>query len=247
MSSPCETVLLEVDGAVATLTLNRPDVINAYNIQMRDNLWEVLGAIDDMPDIRAGLIDGAGDRGFCAGADLTEFGTAPSPEVARQVRWERDVFGRLAKLNAATIAALHGHVIGSGLEIALLCDIRVAADDCRFQMPETKYGLIPAATGTQLLPRHIRHGRALDLLLSGRVMNTDEELKMGLVQRAVSRENLDRCSYELATELAALNSTVIERVRRSARNAVDMPLAQARQTEMTSSQSVRQGARPEHI
>ena len=179
MSSPCETVLLEVDGAVATITLNRPDVINAYNIQMRDNLWDVLGAIDDMPDIRAVLIDGAGDRGFCAGADLTEFGTAPSPEVARQVRWGRDVFGRLAKLNAATIAALHGHVIGSGLEIALLCDIRVAADDCRFQIPETKYGLIPAATGTQLLPRHIRHGRALDLLLSGRVMNTDEALKMG--------------------------------------------------------------------
>jgi enoyl-CoA hydratase/carnithine racemase len=242
MSSPWETVLFEVDGAVAMITLNRPDVINAYNIQMRDDLWDVLGAIDDMPDIRAVLIDGAGDRGFCAGADLTEFGTAPSPEVARQVRWERDVFGRLAKLNAATIAALHGHVIGSGLEIALLCDIRVAADDCRFRMPETKYGLIPAATGTQSLPRHIRHGRALDLLLSGRVMNTDEALKMGLVQRTVSRENIDRYSHELATELAALDSTVTERVRRSVRNAVDMLPAQARQTEMTSSQSAQTGS-----
>ena len=242
MSSAWETVLLQVDGAVATITLNRPDVINAYNIQMRDDLWDVLGAIDEMPDVRAVVISGAGERGFCAGADLTEFGTAPSPDVARQVRWERDVFGRLAKLDAATVAALHGHVIGSGLEIAMLCDIRVAADNCRFRMPETQYGLIPAATGTQSLPRHIRHGRALDILLSGRVINTNEALKMGLVQRTVSRENLDRYSHDLAIDLAALDSTVIERVRRLVNNAIDMPASQARQIELKLSQSAQTGS-----
>jgi enoyl-CoA hydratase/carnithine racemase len=242
MSSPWETLLFDVDDAIATITLNRPDVINAYNIQMRDDLWDVLGAIGDMPDVRAVIINGAGDRGFCAGADLTEFGTAPSPGVARQVRWEQDVFGRLANLNAVTVASLHGHVIGSGLEIAMLCDIRVAADDCRFRMPETKYGLIPAATGTQSLPRHIRHGRALDLLLSGKMINTDEALKMGLVQRTINRENLDRYSRGLASELAALESTVIERVRRLISNAVDMPAAQARQIELTLSRSAQTGS-----
>ena len=242
MSSPWETVLFDADGAIATITLNRPGAINAYNVQMRDDLWEVLGAIDDMPDIRAVVIKGAGGRGFCAGADLTEFGTTPSPDVARQVRWERDVFDRLAKLNGATVASLHGHVIGSGLEIAMLCDIRVAADDCRFRMPETKYGLIPAATGTQSLPRHIRHGRALDLLLSGRVINANEALKMGLVQRTASRENLDRYSHDLAKVLAELDSTVIERVRRSVSNAIDMPAAQARQIELKLSLSAQTGS-----
>ncbi|NQW18193.1 MAG: enoyl-CoA hydratase/isomerase family protein [Chloroflexi bacterium] len=233
MSSAWETVLLDVEDAIATVTLNRPDAINAYNVQMRDDLWDVLGAIDAMPDIRSVIINGTGDRGFCSGADLTEFGTAPSTSEARQVRWERDVFGRLANLRVPTVASLHGHVIGSGLEIAMLCDIRVASEDCRFRMPETKYGLIPAATGTQSLPRHLRHGRALDFLLSGRVLNVDEALQMGLVQRMTSRENLDQYSRDLAIELAALGPSVIERVRRLVGNAIDMPAEQARQIELT--------------
>jgi enoyl-CoA hydratase/carnithine racemase len=226
-----ETVTLTVDGPIAIVTLNRPDVINAYNIQMRDDLWDVLGAVDDMPGVGCLVLRGAGERGFCSGADLTEFGTAPSPSTARSVRWERDLFGRLAALRPATIAVLHGHVIGSGLELAMLCDIRIAADDCRFQMPETAYGMIPAATGTQSLPRLIRTGRALDLVMTGRPLDAGQALRAGLVQRVCSPDALDRESARLAVRLAELGADHVALVRRLAAAAHDLPLGEALRTE----------------
>ena len=120
-SSPFETLLFQKDGAVAHISLNRPQVVNAYNIQMRDDFSEALSAVQLDQEVRALLITGEG-RGFCAGADLTEFGSAPSQVIARQVRWERDIWGQLVNLDKPIVAAVHGYCIGSGLEIALLCD-----------------------------------------------------------------------------------------------------------------------------
>ncbi|MCH7481616.1 MAG: enoyl-CoA hydratase/isomerase family protein, partial [Chloroflexi bacterium] len=132
MSEQPPTVLFEKRGDIAVVTLNRPDALNAFSVRMRDELWEVLGAVRDDPDVRGMLLQGAGERAFCAGADLTEFGTAPSQAVARTVRWERDVWGLLLGLPKPTVAALHGYCLGSGLEMAVLCDLRVAADDAVF-------------------------------------------------------------------------------------------------------------------
>ena len=101
-------------------------MLNAYNVQMRDDFSEALRAVVDDTDVRALLLTGEG-RAFCAGADLTEFGTAPSLVIARQVRWQRDVWGQMIDLEIPAVAAVHGYCIGSGLEIALLCDIRMAA------------------------------------------------------------------------------------------------------------------------
>ena len=135
--SSFETVIYERQGPLARILLNRPRVLNAYNVQMRDDVYEALTAVSFDPDVRALVISGAGDRAFCAGADLTEFGTAPSQRIARQVRWERDVWGLLMDLPIPTIAALHGYVFGSGLELASVlrhkssgaeCDIRIARD-----------------------------------------------------------------------------------------------------------------------
>ncbi|MCH8088124.1 MAG: enoyl-CoA hydratase/isomerase family protein, partial [Chloroflexi bacterium] len=126
--SSFETIIYEVDGPLARITLNRPRVLNAYNIQMRDDLYEALTAVADDPQIRVLLIAGAGDRAFCAGADLTEFGTTPSRVVAREARYARDVWSRLRDLPCPTIAALHGYVLGSGVEMALCCDIRIAEE-----------------------------------------------------------------------------------------------------------------------
>ena len=149
-SSPFETLLFEKHGAVAQVSLNRPQVVNAYNIQMRDDFSEALSAVEQDPEVRALLITGEG-RGFCAGADLTEFGSAPSQVIARQVRWERDVWGQLVNLDKPVVAAVHGYCIGSGLEIALLCDLRIAATGTVFALPEVQLGMIPAAGGTQTL------------------------------------------------------------------------------------------------
>src|SRR5262245_47792275 len=179
---PFDTLIYEKQNGLARVTLNRPEVLNVYNTRMRDELWEVFCAVRDDPTVRALLLNGAG-RSFCAGADLSEFGTAPSVAVAREVRWARDVWGLLHNLEIPTIAALHGHVIGSGLEMALLCDVRVAAEGTQFRFPELSLGFIPAAAGTQTLPRVTRLGLSLEMLLTGAWVDHEAALQGGLVNR----------------------------------------------------------------
>src|SRR5204862_2176423 len=154
-------------GPVAVVTLDRPEVLNAYDTAMRDDLHAVLGAANDDPEVRAVVLRGAGPA-FSTGGDVREFGTAPSPAVARIVRWRRDVWGRLVSLRAATVAAVHGYAVGGGMEMALLCDLCVAADDARFALPETGLGMIPGVGGTQTLPRKAGPAAALALVLPRR-------------------------------------------------------------------------------
>src|SRR5205807_10412247 len=131
-------------------------------------------------EVRVVVLRGAG-RAFCAGADLTEFGTAPSPTAARRIRFARDVWSLLGHLAVPSIAALHGYVFGSGLEMALFCDLRIAAEGTEFAMPEVQRGLIPAAGGTQTLPRAVGVGPALDLLLTGRRFDAAEASRLGII------------------------------------------------------------------
>ena len=225
-----ETLLFQLRGAVAHISLNRPQVVNAYNVQMRDDFSEALAAVQLDPDVRTLLITGEG-RGFCAGADLTEFGTAPSQVVARQVRWERDVWGQLVNLHKPIVAAVHGYCIGSGLEIALLCDIRLAATGTVFALPEVQLGMIPAAGGTQTLPRAIGTSRAMDLLLTGRRIESDEALFTGLVTRLSSPESLMEDAWELADELAELPSEAVVAMKQVLRQGMDLDLPKALELE----------------
>ena len=223
--STFETVTYEKCGQIAYITLNRPEVINAFNLQMRDDLSEVLDAVRWDPDVAVVLIKGSGDRGFCAGADLSEFGSAPSQAAARYARWERDIFGVLRNLTVPTVALLHGHVIGSGVELALLCDIRVAADNAVFSMPETYYGLIAAAGGTQTLPRMVKQGRALDILLAGRPLNALDARDTGLVQRVVKLDDLEMESERIARDLTEIDPALSGAIKIALATARDLPLA----------------------
>jgi enoyl-CoA hydratase/carnithine racemase len=223
--SAFKTVMYEKRGRVAYITLNRPEVINAFNVQMRDDLSEVLDAVRWDPDVAAVLVRGAGKRGFCAGADLSEFGSAPSQAAARNARWERDVFGVLRGLIVPTVSALHGHVIGSGIELALLCDIRIAAENAVFSMPETYYGLIAAAGGTQTLPRALKQGRALDMLLTGRRLDAAEAVDAGLVQRVVKSGDLEMESERFTSDLAKIDPALAGAIKAALATARDLPLA----------------------
>ena len=185
MSSP-PTVIYDKDDGVAWIILNRPSVLNAYNIEMRDELYQALEAVRDDPDVAVVILKGEG-RAFCAGADLTEFGTAPSLAIARDVRFERDLWATFLSIPKPLIAAIHGYCLGSGVEISLLCDIRIASEDAVFGMPEVSLGMIPAAGGTQTLPRFLGIPNALDLLLTRRRINAAEALEMGLVSKVVER------------------------------------------------------------
>ena len=225
-----QTLLFQLRGAVAHISLNRPQVVNAYNVQMRDDFSEALVAVQLDPDVRTLLITGEG-RGFCAGADLTEFGSAPSQVVARQVRWERNVWGQLVNLHKPIVAAVHVYCIGSGLEIALLCDIRLAATGTVFALPEVQLGMIPAAGGTQTLPRAIGTSRAMDLLLTGRRIKSDEALFTGLVTRLSSPESLMEDAWKLADELAELPSEAVVAMKQVLRQGMDLDLPKALELE----------------
>ena len=225
-----QTLLFQLRGAVAHISLNRPQVVNAYNVQMRDDFSEALAAVQLDPDVRTLLITGEG-RGFCAGADLTEFGSAPSQVVARQVRWERDVWGQLVNLHKPIVAAVHGYCIGSGLEIALLCDIRLAATGTVFALPEVQLGMIPAAGGTQTLPKAIGTSRAMDLLLTGRRIESEEALSTGLVTRLSSPESLMEDAWKVADELAELPFEAVAAMKQVLRQGMDLDLPKALELE----------------
>ncbi len=226
-----ETVTYEKQGSIASITLNRPRVINAYNIQMRDDLFQVLAAARDDPEVLALLLSGAGERGFCVGADLTEFGTAPSQVIARQVRWERDVWGLFLGMGKPMVAALHGFVLGSGLEMALLCDIRIASEDVIFGMPEVALGMIPAAGGTQTLPRTVGSSKALSLLLSNGRIDAQEALRLGIVHRVVSRERLMSEAQATVEELAGLNPKAVSSVKEAVARGIELPLQEGLELE----------------
>ncbi len=218
-----------MEGAVAHISLNRPQVLNAYNIQMRDDFSEALAAADD-PEVRSLLVSGQG-RAFCAGADLTEFGTAPSQTAARRVRWERDVWGRLSTLPIPIVTAVHGYCIGSGLEITLLSDIRLGAAGTVFSMPEAHLGMIPAAGGTQTLPRNIGASRAMELLLTGQRFDAQEALRLGLLTRVTPESRLMEEAWGIARQLAALERNLAAAAKECLLQGGNLPLARGLEME----------------
>lgn len=221
-----KTLLYDKKDAVACVTLNRPENLNAYSIQMRDDLYEVLRAIKDDNEVRVVVINGAGEKAFCAGADLSEFLKAPSPVEARQIRFRRDIWNLFLNIPQPMIAALHGYVLGSGIEIALFCDIRLASHDARFGLPEVGLGIIPAAGGTQTLPRLIGKGKALEMLLLDKWTEADEAFRIGLVNRIVPKENLIAEAKRMAERIASLDPLAVRLVKKAVVKGMDLTLRQ---------------------
>ena len=226
-----QTVIYEKSENIARVTLNRPDALNSYNIQMRDELFEILSSIKDDDEVAVVILKGAGDKAFCAGADLTEFLTAPSPVIARQVRRERDVWGLFLSLPQPIIAALHGYVLGSGLEMALCCDLRIAADDAQFGFPEVELGIIPAAGGTQTLPRLVGRGKALEMLLTARRIDAREAGDIGLVNQVVPRRKLLPAAEEIARKISCHSQNAVRYAKQAVVRGLDLPLAEGLELE----------------
>jgi enoyl-CoA hydratase len=221
-----KTLIYEKRDGIAYVTLNRPESLNVYTIQMRDDLYEILRAIKDDRDVKIGIFRGAGEKAFCAGADLSEFLTAPPPITARQVRWQRDVWGLFLSIPQPLIAALHGYVLGSGIEMALCCDIRIASEDVRFGLPEVGLGIIPAAGGTQTLPRLIGRGKALEMLLTSRWIDAEEAYRIGLVNQVVPKETLLQDAEEMARKIASHDPGAVRYAKQAVVKGLDLTLAQ---------------------
>ena len=219
-----EVLLYEKMEGTAYITLNRPRALNAYNIRMRDELYKVLGAVRDDTEVKVIILKGAGEKAFCAGADLSEFLTAPPPVFARRARFARDVWGRFLCIDKPFIAAMHGYVLGSGIEMVLCCDIRLASEDARFGLPEPGLGIIPAAGGSQTLPRMVGRAAALDMLMSGRWLTAEEALRIKLVNRVVPRDSLFDEADKLAEKIKSHDSRAVSCAKQAVVRGLDLSL-----------------------
>lgn len=215
-----EPVILTLEGPLAVVTLCAPP-LNIFNLEMRDGLIEALKAVNDIDDVRAMILRADG-RHFSAGADLSEFGSAESILEGRRIRWDRDPWGLLWDLRVPTVAALHGTAVGSGLEMSLLCDLRLATPDTILGLPETKLGMLPAAGGTQSLTRAIGPHGALPIVALGTNLTAAEALDRGLVTEVV--DDVEAAAREAAEQLASLDATLLRAARRLLRAAGDLPL-----------------------
>jgi enoyl-CoA hydratase len=226
-----ETLLFNKKNNIGFITLNRPQALNVYNIKMRDELYELLGAVKNDSEVDVIVVNGAGEKAFCAGADLSEFLSAPPPVFARKARFDRDIWGLFLSIQQPLIAALHGFVLGSGIEISLCCDIRIASDDAQFGLPEVALGIIPAAGATQTLPRTIGRARTLELLLTGRWIKADEAYQAKLVNRIVPRASLLSEAEKLAEKLASFNPFAVKAAKQAVVRGCDLPLHEGMELE----------------
>ena len=198
-------VAVERRGAIGWIVLNRPDQINAINDEIRRGVPMALAELDGDPTVRVIVIRGAGERGFCAGADIKERRAAEtSVQVRRRMQKSRWIEA-LDRTEKPVIAAIHGYCMGGGMELALACDLRFAAPDAVFALPETGLGLIPGGGGTQRLGSVVGPGRALDLLLTGDRVDAHRAFEIGLITRIADSTN------SLLGEVAVLADRIAQR------------------------------------
>ena len=212
------------DGDVLRITLNRPERLNALHLPMRDELWTMLNLIRDDPTIRVAVLTGAGDRAFSAGADITDFGTAPSVIEARDARLDRDLWGVMSNLEIPLIAAIRGFAYGAGLEMSMYCDIRVADDTARFALPEVTLGYIPSAGGTQTVARHIPRGDAMRMATTGDSIDAPRAVALGLIDAVVPSDQLIPEVDRIAALLASYEPAALRAVKRAVLDGLDLSL-----------------------
>ncbi len=219
-----QAVRYETVGRTACVTLNRPEAINAINGAVRDQLTSALQRANADPEIRVVLLTGAGERGFCAGADVTEFTPPDSLFDVRDGKHGAQWIDALADSPKPTIAAIHGYCLGGGLEMALACDFRVAAEGAVFALPEVSLGIIPGAGGTQRLPRVVGTGHALSMILTGSRIDAVRALQIGLIGELVPLEDLESAGLALAARISELAPRAVSAAKEAVLRGIDMPL-----------------------
>src|SRR5216684_7780064 len=219
-------VLFEKKGPVAYVTINRPERLNACDFETYEMLAQVWTEFRDDPALRVGILTGAGERAFCAGSDVkTNYVERPKEEP------QNVLFPILFNLYKPIIAAINGHANGGGLEQALCCDIRVAADHSQFGLGEVRLGWLPGGGGTQRLPRLIPLGRALEMLYTGNRIGAEEALRLGLVDHVVPMSRLIARCEAIAIEICKSAPLAVQRIKHAALRGLDRPLAEGLELE----------------
>ncbi len=219
-------------GLLSVITLDRPEARNALSLEMRDELERALVAFEADAGKRVAILTGAGDKAFCVGADLTAPPPPSSGAAAQLDRGNRSLVRDL-ELSKPLIAAINGMALGGGLELALLCDIRIASRTATFALPEVRIGSMPGSGGTQRLPRAVGVSQAMLLALSGERITADEALQMGLVGRVVEPADLLSTTLQIAERIADNAPLAVRMTRKAIREGMELPLAQGLALERT--------------
>ena len=228
-----ENLLIERDGGVAVLTINRPKVLNALNTQTLDELRRAVLELKSDAGVRAVILTGSGEKSFVAGADINELATQTPTTGREHAIAGQHVLDLIEHLGKPVIAAINGYALGGGCELAMACTIRIAADSAKLGQPEINLGLIPGYAGTQRLARIVGRGRALELLLTGDQITAQEAHRLGLVNRVVPAAELMTEAKKLASVLAAKAPVAIRYILEAVDKGLEMPFQQAQVFEAT--------------
>jgi enoyl-CoA hydratase len=220
-----ETIALERAGAVATVRLNRPSVLNALNLQMLDELAGTFAELDADQSVRAVILTGTGPKAFAAGADIGELNALPNARAAEaQARKGQALTRALERMHVPVIAAVNGFALGGGCELAMACDIRIASENARFGQPEVNLGILPGYGGTQRTARLVGQGMAMYLCVTGEMIDAAEALRVGLVQRVVPFEELQAEARRIADLIASKAPLAVAAAKRAVVGAGSLPL-----------------------
>lgn len=230
--SEATNILREDHGRVALLTINRPEKRNALDGATRCELLGLLDAIRTDAGIRVVVLTGAGDKAFVAGADISEF-EGRSPIDQFRVMSDRTIFDAVDRFPKPVIAALNGFTLGGGCELAMACDIRIAADTARLGQPEVNLGIIPGGGGTQRLPRLVGAGAAYKLLFTGELITATEALRIGLVDEVVPASDLRTRAMALAEAIAQKSPVALQLIKEAVRASLRVPLDEGLRQETT--------------
>ena len=219
-----ETLLVERRGRVGLITINRPDKLNALNIKTRAEGAAALDELREDEEVRVVVITGAGEKAFVAGADIAEF-EGRTAVTQRDVMTARSLFTAVDTFPKPVIAMINGYCLGGGCELALSCDLRVASEAARFGQPEIKLGIIPGGGGTQRLTRLVGEGKAMELILTGDMIDAQTAFQLGLVNRVVPAADLEAKTMELANRIAEMSPVALrmakEAVKAASRSNLD--------------------------
>jgi len=219
-----KTVRYEAKDGIALITLNRPDVLNAMNTPMRAELQEIFTRLRTDDTVKVAVVAGTGERAFCAGADIREFLEPPRPTHFRETRRRLDFRSEMDRCPQPIIAAIRGFALGGGLELALACDIRIAAEDAQLGLTEINLAIIPGGGGTQRLPRLVGRGKALEMILTGMRVPAAEALRIGLVERVVPVAELMPAAQGLARDIAAKAPIALRYAKEAVVGGLGLPL-----------------------
>lgn len=240
------TIRFECEGAIALLTIDRPEVHNALDFDTSDALVDAWIRFRDDDHLRVAILTGAGERAFCSGADLRGVGDFYKKLTsAQRLRRSEQVpgLGGITKnltIDKPIIAAVNGHCLAGGLELALACDLRIASENASFGLPEVTRGIIPGAGGTQRLPRLVGPERALDLIMTGRRIDAEEAMRIGLISRVVPQSELQEESLGIARAIAENGPLAVRAAKAAVWRGLDVPLEAGLRLEQLLAEPVRQ-------